>query len=68
VLPDPPPEFDDDRPDPRGVQPLGPPGWSDFVAARTRFRVTLALEGLERLTGAVAEPAPRPGREGAGSG
>lgn len=40
----------------RPLNPLGPPGWSEFAAARRRFETTLAIEGLER---ALARPARR---------
>lgn len=39
------------------VSAIGPPGWDDYVAARRRFTVTLAIQGLER---ALAEPDRRP--------
>ena len=30
------------------VERLGPPGWTEFAAARRRFESGLAIQGLER--------------------
>jgi hypothetical protein len=42
---------------------VGPPGWEEFAAARRRFFVSMAIEGLERAYSA-AEDGSDPGADG----
>jgi hypothetical protein len=37
---------------------LGPPGWSEFTAARKRFETTLAIQCLERAAARPESPEP----------
>ena len=50
--------------DPRmAMSPLGPPGWTEFSAARERFMRTVAVAGLETAWSAPAREPREPGRE-----